>query len=149
MTGLDGIFQFGQERLSLSEAVAKAGGLVDDRANPSQMFVYRGERRRTLEMMNVDLSKFPPDQQSIPTVYRVNFRDPSAFFMAQKFNMRDKDILYVANADLVEVGKALNYMTLWSASAAGYVGNAATVLTSAQILGGGGPATALVVGGAP
>lgn len=148
VSGLDGIFQFGQERLALSEAVAKAGGLLDERANPSQIFVYRGERRQTLEKLDVNLSKFAPNQQLIPTVYRVNFRDPSAFFMAQKFQMRDKDILYVANADSVEVGKALNYMTLWSASAAGYVGNAATVLTSAQILGGGGPATALVVGGA-
>jgi len=148
VSGLDGIFQFGQERLALSEAVAKAGGLLDDRANPSQIFIYRGERRQTLEKFAVNLSKFPPDQQYIPTVYRVNFRDPSAFFMAQKFQMRDKDILYVANADSVEVGKALNYVSLWSSSAAGYVGNAATVLTSAQILGGGGPATALVVGGA-
>lgn len=147
VSGLDGIFQFGQERLALSEAVAKAGGLLDERANPSQIFLYRGERRQTLEKLNVNLGKFPPGQQVIPTVYRVNFRDPSAFFMAQKFQMRDKDILYVANADSVEVGKALNYMTLWSSSAAGYVGNAATVLTSAQILGGGGPATALVVGG--
>ncbi|RUP10167.1 polysaccharide biosynthesis/export family protein [Hyphomicrobium sp.] len=149
VSGLDGIFQFGQERLALSEAVAKAGGLLDARANPSQIFIYRGEPRRTLEKLDVNLSKFAPNQQFIPTVYRVNFRDPSAFFMAQKFQMRDKDILYVANADSVEVGKALNYMTLWSSSAAGYVGNAATVLTSAQILGGGGPATALVVGGAP
>ncbi|MBS0237577.1 MAG: polysaccharide export protein [Proteobacteria bacterium] len=147
VSGLDGIFQFGQERLALSEAVAKAGGLLDERANPSQIFIYRGERRQTLQKLDVNLSKFPPDQQFIPTVYRVNFRDPSAFFMAQKFQMRDKDLLYVANADSVEVGKALNYMTLWSSSAAGYVGNAASVLTSAQILGGGGPATALVVGG--
>ncbi|HET6389438.1 polysaccharide biosynthesis/export family protein [Hyphomicrobium sp.] len=145
--GLDGIFQFGQERLSLNEAVAKAGGLVDERANPSQTFIYRGERRRTLELMNVNLSKFAPGQQWIPTVYRLNFRDPSAFFMAQKFQMRDKDILYVANADSIEVGKALNYMTLWTSSAAGYVGNAATVLTSAQILGGAGGSTAVIVGG--
>ncbi len=147
VTGLDGIFQFGQERLSLSEAVAKAGGLVDERANPSQVFVYRGERRQTLEKMNVNLNKFAPNQQLIPTVYRVNFRDPSAFFMAQKFQMRDKDLLYVANADSVEVGKALNYMTLWTSSAAGYVGSAATVLTSAQILGGSTSGTALIVGG--
>ncbi|WP_372642009.1 polysaccharide biosynthesis/export family protein [Hyphomicrobium sp.] len=146
--GLDGIFQFGQERLTLSEAVAKAGGLVDERANPSQIFIYRGERRQTLEKMNVNLTKFAPNQQTIPTVYRVNFRDPSAFFMAQKFQMRDKDILYVANADSIEVAKALNYMTLWTSSAAGYMSSAATVLTSAQILGGSSSAgTALIVGG--
>jgi polysaccharide export outer membrane protein len=146
VTGLDGIFQFGQERLSLSEGVAKAGGLIDERANPSQIFLYRGERRETLEKMGVNLSKFAPGQHVIPTVYRANFRDPSALFMAQKFQMRDKDMLYVANADSIEVAKALNYMTLWTSSASGYVGSAATVLTSAQILGGSSAGTAFVVG---
>src|SRR5215467_617481 len=62
-------FAFEQETLSLNEAVAKAGGLLDARANPRQVFLYRMEHRAALQSMGVELSKFPPDQRYIPTVY--------------------------------------------------------------------------------
>ena len=103
-SGVTGLFPFEQEQLSLNEALAKAGGLVDGRANP-QVFLYRMEPRETVERMGVDTSKFPAATRFIPTVYRANFRDPSAFFVAQRFPMRNKDAIYVANADSVELEK--------------------------------------------
>lgn len=108
--GLTGQFAFDQEKLSLNEAVAKAGGLLDSRANPGQVFLYRMEYRETLEGLKADLKKFPREQKIIPTVYRANFRDPSSFFFAQGFPMRHKDIIYVSNADAVEVIKFLDYV---------------------------------------
>ncbi len=110
-TGASGQFRFLQEDLSLSDAVGKAGGLIDGRAEPGQVFVYRIEGRRTLEKMGVDLANFAPDVGEIPTIYRVNFRDPSGFFAASKFPMRDNDILYVDNADQVEITKFLTMVT--------------------------------------
>jgi polysaccharide export outer membrane protein len=118
-SGLTGQFAFEQEKLSLNEAVAKAGGLLDTRANPGQVFLYRMEFRKSLEDMGVDLGKFPPDQQFIPTIYRANFRDPSSFFFAQKFPMRHKDIIYVSNADSVEVVKFLSYLRAITSTVAG------------------------------
>ncbi len=109
-SGVTGQFAFEQERLSLNEAVAKAGGLLDHRANPGQVFLYRLEYREILEATKVDLKKFPRTQKLIPTVYRANFRDPSSFFFAQGFPMRHKDIIYVSNADSVEVVKFLIYL---------------------------------------
>ncbi|MGO9869880.1 MAG: polysaccharide export protein, partial [Rhodomicrobium sp.] len=106
---LSGQFSFDQERVSLAEGVAKAGGLLDNQANPGQVFVYRMERRDILAKIGVDLSKFPPSQTVIPTVYRANFRDPSSYFYAQQFPMRHRDVLYVSNAESVEVMKFLNY----------------------------------------
>jgi polysaccharide biosynthesis/export protein len=64
-----------------------------------------------LENIGANLSHFPPDMKMIPTVYRSNFRDPSAFFYTQGFRMRNRDSIYVANADSVEVTKFLNYIT--------------------------------------
>ncbi len=84
-TGTSGRFAFDAERLTLADAVGRAGGLLDDRANPGQTFVYRLESRSTLEKMGSDLSAFPEHQKIIPTIYRANFRDPAAFFAAQKF----------------------------------------------------------------
>src|SRR5262245_7113580 len=104
-SGLTGQFAFEQERLSLNEAIARAGGLLDARASPSQVFLYRMEYRDTLEALNIDLKKFPRDQKFIPAIYRANYRDPSSFFLAQSFPMRHRDIIYVANAESVELTK--------------------------------------------
>jgi polysaccharide export outer membrane protein len=108
--GLVGQFTFDQARLSLNEALARAGGLIDTRADPAQVFLYRIERRKTLEKIGVDLSRFPPNQKFIPTVYRANFRDPSSFFFTQRFPMRNKDTIYVGNSDSTEVTKFLLYL---------------------------------------
>ena len=104
-TGASGQFKFQQEVMELNEAVGKAGGLMDSRSDPGEVFVYRLENRKALIDMGADVSKFPVERQLIPTIYRVNFRDPSGFFAARKFPMRDGDILYVDNADQVEITK--------------------------------------------
>jgi polysaccharide biosynthesis/export protein len=119
-SGVTGQFAFEQERLNLNEAIAKAGGLQDGRANPSEVFIYRAEHRHVLEKMGVDLGKFEENQQIIPTVYRANFRDPSSFFFAQGFQMRSRDVIYVANADANEVTKFLTYARIVTSTAAGF-----------------------------
>lgn len=116
--GATGQFSFDQEHLTLAEAVGRAGGLTDMQANPGQVFLYRLEPRKILVAMGVDLSRFPPEQEVIPTVYRANFRDPSSYFYAQQFPMRGRDILYATNADSYEVYKFLNYVTAWTTAGA-------------------------------
>jgi polysaccharide export outer membrane protein len=115
--GLTGQYAFEQERLSLNEAVARAGGLLDFRANPGQVFLYRLEHRNMLERLQVDLRVFPAEQVMIPVVYRANFRDPSSFFFAQSFPMRHKDVIYVSNADAVEVSKFLALLQQFTSAA--------------------------------
>ena len=117
--GLTGQYSFEQERLSLNEAVAKAGGLLDVRANPGQVFLYRLEHRDMLERLQLDLRAFPPEQVMIPVVYRANFRDPSSFFFAQSFPMRHKDVIYVSNADAVELSKFLAFLQQFTSTASG------------------------------
>lgn len=116
---LTGKFLFDSPRLSLAEAVAKAGGLLDTRANPAQVFLYRLELRSVLEQIGFNLSHFAPDQKFIPTIYRANYRDPSSFFVTDQFQMRHKDIIYVANADSVEVDKFLSFVRLITGTVAG------------------------------
>jgi polysaccharide export outer membrane protein len=118
-SGLTGQYAFEQERLSLNEAVARAGGLLDVRANPKQVFVYRLEHRQMLERLPVDLRAFPAEQAMIPVVYRANFRDPSSFFFAQAFPMRHKDVIYASNADAVEISKFLSFLQQLTATASG------------------------------
>jgi polysaccharide biosynthesis/export protein len=111
---------FDQEKVSLAEGVAKAGGLMDYRADPSQVFLYRVEPREILLAMHVDLSNFPSSQEFIPAIYRANFRDPSSYFFAQRFQLRMRDILYVSNADSVEIAKLLGFFGTVTSNVAGY-----------------------------
>jgi polysaccharide biosynthesis/export protein len=117
--GATGQFNFDQERLSLAEGVGRAGGLIDNQANPGAVFLYRLESREALLCMGVDVSRFPPQSDAIPTVYRANFRDPSSYFYAQQFPMRGKDILYVSNAESVEVTKFLVFLRTVTSTAGG------------------------------
>jgi polysaccharide export outer membrane protein len=70
-------------------------------------------------------------------VYRANYRDPSAFFVTQRFPVRHKDIIYVANADSIEVVKFLNYLRAITSTVSGVAIEGATtrdVVRGAKIL---------------
>ena len=95
-------------RISLAEAVAKAGGLIDSAADPTSVFVYRGETRETVEAMGFDTSQFPGP--IIPVVYNLNHRDPASHFLTTSFEMRNKDVIYVSNAGAVETAKFRAFM---------------------------------------
>jgi polysaccharide biosynthesis/export protein len=121
-SGVTGLFSFDQEQLTLSEALGKAGGLVGGRSNP-QVFLYRMEPREVVERMGVDTGKFPPATKFIPTVYRANFRDPSVYFAAQRFLMRNKDAIFVATADSVELEKFIAHSSAITSYVAGTTGD--------------------------
>jgi len=132
---LTGKFKFDSDRLSLAEAVAKAGGLLDTRANPGQVFLFRFEYREVLERFGMNLDRFEKTAKFIPTVYRANYRDPSMFFASDQFAMRNKDIIYVANADAVEVDKFLGYVRLITGTVAGVSTDALVTRDAIRALG--------------
>ncbi|YCK31462.1 polysaccharide biosynthesis/export family protein [Afipia sp. TerB] len=113
-TGQQGQFNFDAWKISVAEAVAKAGGLNDTLADPTAIFVYRGETRQVAQRLGVDVSRF--DTPIIPIVYNFNTRDPSTYFLTTKMMMRNKDLLYTSNAPAVEVAKLLNYIRLITAT---------------------------------
>jgi polysaccharide export outer membrane protein len=104
-TTAQGQYNFNAWRISLTEAVAKAGGMSDLAADPSSVFIYRGETRQVAAQLGIDVSKFTGPV--IPVIYNANLRDPAGFFLASKFQMRNKDIIYVSNSESVEVDKFL------------------------------------------
>ncbi|SFL77402.1 polysaccharide export outer membrane protein [Bradyrhizobium sp. NFR13] len=104
---LDRRFPFDSYRMSLGDALAKAGGLQDDRAQAAAVFLYRFESRQALERMGVDVSLHPGPL--VPTVYRADLEDPSGYFLISDFIMRDRDMIYVSNAPSVDF---LKFITL-------------------------------------
>lgn len=114
-SGRQGQFNFEAWRISLSEATAKAGGLNDNLADPASVFVYRGETRRVAELLGADISKF--EGPIIPIIYQINLRDPAGYFLSTKFEIRNKDVLYISNSFSVETSKFLGYLRLIIATA--------------------------------
>lgn len=103
-----GPIEFGLEKLTLLEAVGKAGGLLDVRSDPGAFFVFRYEPDSAVKQMDPGYDgRFGA---KVPVVYRVNLRDPKAYFYAKGFTVRDRDVLYVANSALSELQKFLQIL---------------------------------------
>ncbi len=109
-TGQQGEFNFDAWRINLAEAVAKAGGLLDFQAQPGSVFLYRREPRDVAVALGVDVSTF--QTELIPVIFQVSFRDPGGYFLATKVQMRNQDILFVANAEAVEITKFLDFLNI-------------------------------------
>jgi polysaccharide export outer membrane protein len=113
-SGQQGQFQFsaGNQasawRMSLAEGVAASGGLLDLQADPGSVFLYRREPRELAEKLGVDCSKM--DGPTVPIVYSVSFIDPAGYFLATKFQMRNKDVIFAANAQSVEIQKFTTFL---------------------------------------
>jgi polysaccharide export outer membrane protein len=107
--GRQGQFAFDAWRVSLSEAIAKATGLSDVQANPAAVFVYRGETREVARELGIDVAAY--DGPLIPVIYQLDLHDPGGYFLASKFQMRNKDVIYVSNAASVEGTKLLTYIS--------------------------------------
>ena len=97
---------FGRIGLTLEEAIAKAGGLSDFRSDPEGIFLLRFEPPAVVRDLAPDRD-IDIREKLIPVVYRLGLRDAKSYFLARSFAMRDKDILYVANAEAAELLKFL------------------------------------------
>ena len=103
-TGQNAQITFNAERITLAEAIAKAGGLQDLRSDPAGVFLFRFESPAVVTALNAAQLGTGPDRSS-PVVYRLDMSDANAYFLAQRFTVEDKDVIYVANARLNELQK--------------------------------------------
>jgi polysaccharide export outer membrane protein len=105
-TGKNASVPFDATGITLEEAIAKAGGLLDYRADPSGVFLLRFEPAPLVtELTNSEQNHFT--RELVPVVYRLNLRDATSYFLARTIPMHNRDILYVANAPLNEIQKML------------------------------------------
>jgi polysaccharide export outer membrane protein len=130
---------FGAWRITLAEAVAKAGGLVDGAADPASVFLYRGETRDVAEAIGIDCSKF--QGPIIPVIYNINFRNPGSYFLATTLEMRNKDVISVSNAVSVEASKFLTYLRQVTSTAQDPINYAINAYTLRNLLKGAGNVT--------
>jgi polysaccharide biosynthesis/export protein len=92
---------------TLEEALAKAGGLLDNRADPGGIFLFRFEPAALVAQL-MPGRPLPSNGNLVPVVYRLNLRQANSFFLARAFPVKDKDILYIANSASDPLQKFLN-----------------------------------------
>ncbi len=119
-TGRNFVIPFDTVGLTLAEGIAKAGGLLDLGADPEGVFLMRPEPASIVAELDPN-DPIAPGQRSVNVVYRANMRDANTYFIARKFALRDKDILYVAEAEANQMQKALQVLN----AATGVAQNAA------------------------
>jgi polysaccharide export outer membrane protein len=87
--------------LSLLEALGNVGGLQDERANKTGVYVFRMG-----DLLNNPTAK--------ARVFRLDLYQPVSIFVAQQFGIQARDVVYVTNAPLYEYDKILSsiYRTL-------------------------------------
>ena len=110
-----GEFKFTPGQLTLSKAMARAGGLLDDKADPLNVYLFRtqrvvqalpeGEDYKEKVGTTAVMATVPS-----PIVVHVNMKDPSSFLYMQTFQMQDDDILYATNATAVDLAKYLTVL---------------------------------------
>jgi polysaccharide export outer membrane protein len=122
--GFNSEITFDTETLTLAQAIGKSGGLNDQQSDPAEVFIYRYEDRQLLEKFGIETKRFPYDR--IPTIYHINLRDPSGMLLAAGFQIRTKDVMYVANAKVVDYYKLLTLIN----NTANTTANTATTVTS-------------------
>ena len=73
---------FTRENMTVVEAIAMAGGPQENAGDPKAIFLFR----------------YAGPGETEPTVYHFNLLNAPTFFLAQKFVLRDSDILYFGTA---------------------------------------------------
>ncbi len=106
-TGRNELVPFDAAGMTLEQAIARVGGLLDHRADATGVFLLRFEPAPLVAEMLPE-REGQIETSYVPVVYRLNLRDANSYFLARAFHMRDKDILYVANAPLTEVQKVFS-----------------------------------------
>lgn len=105
-TGTNRELDFEAQGISLAQALGRAGGLQDQRADARGIFIFRFEDPALLPNVKPDAPRTA--QGKVPVVFRLDLKDPASFFAAQDFPMRHKDVVYVSNSPAAELQKFLN-----------------------------------------
>ena len=108
-TGRNTSITFDAEKLTLSEALAKSRGLRDDLANPKGVFLFRYEPASIVRALDQPLATTTHDGTS-PVAYRFDFSDPNSYLIADQFPVRDKDIIFVADAGAIQAQKVFTVL---------------------------------------
>jgi len=98
---------FDRRSLSALDAIARAGGLASQLADPTGIFVLREEPATTANRLLKRGDLTGPQRM----IYTIDLTGPDGLFVAGAFDVRDGDTIYVTEAPYVRWQKALQVLT--------------------------------------
>jgi polysaccharide biosynthesis/export protein len=107
-TGKDGEVNFETQGITLAQALARSGGLLDERSNVRGVFIFRFAPKGALDWPHEPV--LATADGLVPAVFRIDLSDPRSFFLIQSFWIENGDIVYVSNAPVTELQKFLNLL---------------------------------------
>lgn len=136
-TGANAVIPFDAIGISLEQAIARAGGINDNRADPSGVFVIRFERPEDYDQLRLPrpqpgaaahASGALASGNQVPVAYRLDMRKPNGFFLARRFPVHNKDIVFISNAPTMDIQKVMTILLpfLGAGATAATVGVATT-----------------------
>jgi len=112
---------------SITQALGMAGGLVDNRADTSGVFLFRFENAGMMRSLASAGKLSQPqkhafdDAMMYPVIYRIWMSKPESMFAMSRTRINHRDVLYVANSRSVELDKFVSLVTKIYALARGPV----------------------------
>ena len=106
-TGSQSVIKFDTPSLSGIEAIAQAGGLRSNAADPTGVFVFRNESAGIASQV----LGTPGLTGTQRMVYVMDLTQPNGMFLARDFQIRDEDLLYVTEAPFTQWDKTIAALT--------------------------------------
>ncbi len=98
--------EFEATGINLAQALGRVGGLNDNLAHAKGIFVFRWEDPGILKELKIQYKTIAPNGK-VPVVYNIDLSQPISFFTLKNFELKNGDIVYVATAPAVQLGKFL------------------------------------------
>lgn len=98
-----GLHDFPSKNASLLDVLGTVGGLSEQKANASGVFIFR-----LSDGVEYDVATSTITSKEKPVVFQLNLQDPTSLFIARQFLMHPDDAIYVTNAATYEFQKLIS-----------------------------------------
>ncbi|MFK7880687.1 polysaccharide biosynthesis/export family protein [Roseobacter sp.] len=125
--GVNNTITYDQPVISLAEALSRAGGLLNRRADKKGVFVYREISSAAAADLGIDVTVF--GSGPVPAIFNIDLSKPQALFAAKEFKMGRNDLIYISDSVNEEISAVFGVLTNFTPTPAEYVRDA-TIGTS-------------------
>ena len=91
--------------VTLAQALGRAGGLNDNKADSTNVLIFRYEPASLISAM---FGEPAGGSEPVPVIYRLNLRSAGGLFYAKGFHMHDGDVVFITNSPAAELAKFLS-----------------------------------------
>lgn len=114
-TGKNEEIPFEAQGISLAQALARSGGLQENRADARGVFVFRFEDAKAFNTLGK--KTVATANSTVPAVYNIDLTDPASFFVTQNFPVQNHDVIFVATSPARQFEKFLRLLVMFTSPA--------------------------------